>query len=431
MESRKLLVVLVLGMSLMLCISTNSPAEPMGTAFTYQGRFIDSNSPADGTYDFEYKLYDDFTGGTQLGNTIYKENLEVIDGYFTTELDFGSGVFDGDARWLGIGVRPGESTDDYTTLNPRQELTPTPYTIYTGDTAHDAVTLDDDANNILTLTGQEIGLTEAFIYNETYEQFIITGSNCPLGIKSGSAAIYPDRIWVKVETYEGKAAYIGVRDSDKGFVQAPEGGYFQVEAYGGTSLEDLHALNFFTINDGNSIEWNTAYGWGDHASQNYLDLDDYPDTDTDSTDDGDMLKSTYDVADDGFIDGNDTAYDPTSWDGNLNAPTMNAVRDEIESLVLGGGGGMTPSVYTGQESVAYTNGLIEKFGYKTRTASLITLSFNEAFPNAIISLTVTPVSSNERNVTYAPTLSNVNVNGAKIRDIDNDIDGYYWIAKGY
>jgi hypothetical protein len=43
---------------LMVCTTTNSQAAPMGTAFTYQGRFIDSNSPADGAYDFEYKLYD-------------------------------------------------------------------------------------------------------------------------------------------------------------------------------------------------------------------------------------------------------------------------------------------------------------------------------------------------------------------------------------
>jgi len=47
---------------------------------------------------------------------------------------------------------------------------------------------------------------------------------------------------------------------------------------------------------------------------------------------GDMLKSTYDVAEDGYVDGNDTAYDATSWNGNINAPSMNAVRDKIEAL---------------------------------------------------------------------------------------------------
>lgn len=32
----------------------------------------------------------------------------------------------------------------------------------------------------------------------------------------------------------------------------------------------------------------------------------------------------------------DTAYDATSWNGNLDAPTKNAVRDKIESLTTGG-----------------------------------------------------------------------------------------------
>lgn len=34
--------------------------------------------------------------------------------------------------------------------------------------------------------------------------------------------------------------------------------------------------------------------------------------------------------------GDDTAYDATSWNGNLNVPTMNAIRDKIESLSISG-----------------------------------------------------------------------------------------------
>ena len=47
----------------------------------------------------------------------------------TTLMDFGSGVFTGDARYLEIGVRPGTSIGDYTTLFPRQALTPAPYAL--------------------------------------------------------------------------------------------------------------------------------------------------------------------------------------------------------------------------------------------------------------------------------------------------------------
>ncbi len=112
------------------------PLQPVaiGTAFTYQGRLIDANDVADGLYDFQFELYDnaDPVFASQQGNTIDINDLDVIDGYFTVELDFGSDVFNGDARWLEISVRPGEPNDpcEYTFLSPLVELTPTPYAIY-------------------------------------------------------------------------------------------------------------------------------------------------------------------------------------------------------------------------------------------------------------------------------------------------------------
>jgi hypothetical protein len=101
----------------------------LGTAFTYQGRLTDGGDLTNGTYDFEFKLYDAASGGGQVGSTITKDDVTVTDGLFTVELDFGSGAFTGDARWLEIGVRAGNSTGAYTTLTPRQPLTPAPYAL--------------------------------------------------------------------------------------------------------------------------------------------------------------------------------------------------------------------------------------------------------------------------------------------------------------
>jgi hypothetical protein len=106
-------------------------ADPLGTAFTYQGRLIDANEPADGLYDLQFTLYDAITEGVVLGSAVVKPDMDVKDGYFTVELDFGS-VFDGNNRWLQIGIRPGALSDPsaYTVLTGRQKVTPAPYALY-------------------------------------------------------------------------------------------------------------------------------------------------------------------------------------------------------------------------------------------------------------------------------------------------------------
>jgi hypothetical protein len=106
-------------------------AAPLGTAFTYQGRLIEANKPADGLYNLRFMLYDAPTAGVQKGCTINVDQVEVTDGFFVTDLDFGSGVFDGCARWLEIAVRKadGSGANDFTTLSPRQRIAPAPYAL--------------------------------------------------------------------------------------------------------------------------------------------------------------------------------------------------------------------------------------------------------------------------------------------------------------
>jgi hypothetical protein len=102
----------------------------IGTTFTYAGQLTDSKGkPLDGIYDFEFKVYDALTGGTQLGQVVAKDNVTVEDGLYTVELDFGPRVFTGDVRYLEIGVRPGQRIDAYTLLEPRQRLPVAPYAL--------------------------------------------------------------------------------------------------------------------------------------------------------------------------------------------------------------------------------------------------------------------------------------------------------------
>ena len=53
--------------------------------------------------------------------------LAISNGLFTAQLNFGSTAFTGAARWLEIGVRTNGSPGDFTAVNPRQALLPTPY----------------------------------------------------------------------------------------------------------------------------------------------------------------------------------------------------------------------------------------------------------------------------------------------------------------
>ena len=98
----------------------------VGTAFTYQGRLVDNSNPANGPFDFRFILYDTDVGGAQVGPALTQDDLVVTDGLFTAQLDFGD-VFGTSAIWLEIAVRLGSTTGSYTTLSPRQELTPTPF----------------------------------------------------------------------------------------------------------------------------------------------------------------------------------------------------------------------------------------------------------------------------------------------------------------
>lgn len=106
-----------------------SSAQPLGTAFTYQGRLNDGGGPADGTYDLRFILFDAGVGGTQQGPAVTRDDVTVTGGLFTVSLDFGA-VFSGSKRWLEVGVRPGASTGTYAVLNPRQELTPSPGALF-------------------------------------------------------------------------------------------------------------------------------------------------------------------------------------------------------------------------------------------------------------------------------------------------------------
>jgi hypothetical protein len=106
-----------------------SSAHAQGTAFMYQGRLNDGTNPADGSYDLTFSLFNASTGGSSLAGPVTNTAVAVSNGLLTTMVDFGARVFTGGSNWLNIGVRS-NGGGAFTSLTPRQQLTPMPYAIF-------------------------------------------------------------------------------------------------------------------------------------------------------------------------------------------------------------------------------------------------------------------------------------------------------------
>jgi len=100
------------------------------SAFTYQGRLVSNGLPVNGVYDFQFALYDGTNG--MVAGPLTNAAAAVSNGLFAATIDFGAVVFNGDERWLEIGVRP-SGNGAFTILNPRQRLTSAPYAITAGN----------------------------------------------------------------------------------------------------------------------------------------------------------------------------------------------------------------------------------------------------------------------------------------------------------
>lgn len=146
-------IVRVLPVALALCagLVSSVTAQPIDPGFTHQGELSDGGSPANGNYDFRFRLYNASALGLQLGPEL-AATLAVTNGRYTTgSLNFTAGAFDGSKRWLEIDVRP-SGGGAYTTLTPRQELTTTPHAWYANNAGTAAT-----ASNALNLGGQGSG----------------------------------------------------------------------------------------------------------------------------------------------------------------------------------------------------------------------------------------------------------------------------------
>jgi len=133
MKIKSILTAITLGA---LCAIKASAVVPLGAGFTYQGKLNDAGAPANGNYDMIFNLYDAPTNGNVLGSFSIFGAVPVSNGLFTLELnsygEFGPSAFNGQARWLQMGVRTNNNNalNPWIYLNPRQPLDPTPQAMF-------------------------------------------------------------------------------------------------------------------------------------------------------------------------------------------------------------------------------------------------------------------------------------------------------------
>lgn len=118
----------------------NQLATPQGTGFTFQGRIEQDGLPFSGSCDLQFALYSDSAAASQVGSTdTLAAPVAVANGRFSAVVNatgaFGGEAFDGDRRWLEVGVRCPAGNGNFETLEPLTELTPVPYATFAMDSA--------------------------------------------------------------------------------------------------------------------------------------------------------------------------------------------------------------------------------------------------------------------------------------------------------
>jgi hypothetical protein len=160
---RKTLVphALLLSTALSLFLLASTPADAQNTTFTYQGLLEDGGAPASGLHDFQFRLFSVPAGGTPIGSALCVDNVSVVEGVFTVQLDFGQQYATTAQRHLEIDARRDTglncaNTAGFVLMTPRQQITAAPmashanaaFSLDASDGSPVGVVAVDDAGNV-------------------------------------------------------------------------------------------------------------------------------------------------------------------------------------------------------------------------------------------------------------------------------------------
>ena len=119
-----------LAASLVAAAAFRGAGQPLDSTFTYQGQLRNAGQLVNGNVDVRFTLWDSDVGGTQVGNANSFTNYPLTDGRFALGLNFGTGAFNGDQRWVQVEFRSPAGAGQYLTLAPRDKILATPYALY-------------------------------------------------------------------------------------------------------------------------------------------------------------------------------------------------------------------------------------------------------------------------------------------------------------
>ncbi|HLM60550.1 MAG TPA: hypothetical protein VK308_07095, partial [Pyrinomonadaceae bacterium] len=163
--------------TLLLLVSVMT-AFAQSSSFNYQGRLNDAGAAANGTFQFQFKLFDAASGGTQIGATINDAAAPVTNGVFSVNPDFGAAAFSGGDRYLEVAVRR-TSSESYVTLTPRQKINSAPYATRTAETTNFSGALAGDVSGTqnATIVNSVGGQSSANIANSVQATTGATSNN--------------------------------------------------------------------------------------------------------------------------------------------------------------------------------------------------------------------------------------------------------------
>lgn len=193
-------------------------ASAVSTPFSFQGTLEDAGVAANGSYDLQFVMKT--ATGVALSAPITVEDVPVVGGVFTVQLDFGNGFFTGPDRRLGMSVRAGTSSGAFTALSPDLPMNAAPYAQLSNDALTAAV-----ADDVIDFAIDSIDINSAAVTTEKLQNDAVTADK--LASNSVSIASFTGG------SGSGSISYsIGANDCDEGNI-----------TFGGVAVGDFVILN--------------------------------------------------------------------------------------------------------------------------------------------------------------------------------------------